>query len=87
MVGQLLRYRQWGEECVLFNNVTGDTHLLDICAVNLLLLLQHGEAAEHSLQDSLNSTLANRGGARGGVILGDLLAVLEDAFLVERCGS
>ncbi|MFC5477644.1 HPr-rel-A system PqqD family peptide chaperone [Massilia suwonensis] len=34
--GQRLQYRCWDGECVLYNDLSGDTHLLDEFAVALL---------------------------------------------------
>lgn len=38
--GQLLLHRCWGGECVLYNDLTGDTHLVDEFALELLELLR-----------------------------------------------
>lgn len=40
--GQGLQHRVWDEECVLYNDLTGDTHRLDLPALELLLALQGG---------------------------------------------
>jgi PqqD family protein of HPr-rel-A system len=40
--GQRLLHRCWDGECVLYNDLSGDTHLLDEAA---LALLQHLQAA------------------------------------------
>ena len=45
--GQNLRHRVWGEECVLYNDLSGDTHLLGLAALDSLTLLRdrpHGTA-------------------------------------------
>ena len=34
--GQTLRYHRWGNESVLYNDLTGDTHLLDGDAMAVL---------------------------------------------------
>lgn len=44
--GQAVRYRHWDEECVLYNDLSGDTHLLGDAALELLLTLQHGPTTE-----------------------------------------
>lgn len=38
--GQRLRRRQWDGECVLYNDLSGDTHLLGADALELLLALE-----------------------------------------------
>ena len=40
--GQDLRHRTWDDEHVVYNNLTGDTHLLSADAMQLLLALQAG---------------------------------------------
>jgi PqqD family protein of HPr-rel-A system len=40
--GQLLRRREWDGEVVLYNDLSGDTHLLNGDATALLLALQDG---------------------------------------------
>lgn len=40
-VGVELHSRCWGDECVIYNAGSGDTHLLDATAARLLLLLQN----------------------------------------------
>lgn len=40
--GQALQHRLWEDECVLYNDLTGDTHRLDAAALEVLLALQDG---------------------------------------------
>lgn len=40
--GQRLLHRCWEGECVLYNDLSGDTHLLDEFALALLAYLQEG---------------------------------------------
>ena len=42
--GQALRHHQWGTGCVLYNDLSGDTHQLDAAAMIVLLALQIGRA-------------------------------------------
>lgn len=50
MDGQLLTMATWGDGLhVLYNDLSGDTHLLGTDAVDLLRLLQRGAAAESAL--------------------------------------
>lgn len=46
---QALRYRQWDEEYVLYNDLSGDTHLLDGAAIEILLALARGPASGAAL--------------------------------------
>lgn len=47
--GQALRRREWQGEYVLYNDISGDTHLLGADAVDLLLALRQTPAAGGSL--------------------------------------
>ena len=47
--GQTLQYRQWGGECILYNDLSGDTHLLGDGAIELLLALRRGPATGAAL--------------------------------------
>jgi PqqD family protein of HPr-rel-A system len=69
--GQMLVHHGWDGEYVLFNDLSGDTHLLDESALLLLLTLGQGPRAEAALQ-----------GATGADVEG-LLADLEAFSLIE----
>ena len=79
--GQALRLRQYDDQVVLFNDLSGDTHLLGDAAVQLLAVLQQGPASEAALLAAL---------ADGGpdpelaAALGPLLASLAGFFLIEH---
>ena len=47
--GQTLQYRQWDGECVLYNDLSGDTHLLGDGAIELLLALRRAPATRGAL--------------------------------------
>lgn len=51
--GQRLLYRQWEQEAVLFNDLSGDTHLLDADALALLLAVRDGAADVAALRAAL----------------------------------
>lgn len=60
--GQLLVHRSWQEETVLFNNLSGDTHLLGADALSLLLALRDAPLTSDELRqaddpDSLRALL------------------------------
>jgi len=44
-----LQYRQWDGECVLYNDLSGDTHLLGDGAIELLLALRQAPATSEAL--------------------------------------
>jgi PqqD family protein of HPr-rel-A system len=47
--GQTLQHRQWDGECILYNDLSGDTHLLGDGAIELLLALRTGPATHAAL--------------------------------------
>jgi PqqD family protein of HPr-rel-A system len=49
MPGQMLAHRGWQDEYVLFNNLSGDTHLLGANAIALLLDLRDQAIDSHEL--------------------------------------
>ena len=91
--GQALRFRQFDDDFVLYNDLSGDTHLLGDGAVHVLGVLQHGAASEASLRASLAALLAPDPAdpAKGDDDntdehdpAGALLAQLASLFLIER---
>ena len=55
--GQALRFRQFDDDFVLYNDLSGDTHLLGDGAVHVLGVLQHGPASDASLRAALDALL------------------------------
>lgn len=54
MPGLALRYRTWDNETyVLYNNLSGDTHLTDAAAIEVLELLRRSPAAAQVLVSAL----------------------------------
>lgn len=49
---QGLRRREWQGEYVLYNDLSGDTHLLGAAAIDLLLALQQTPLAESALGEA-----------------------------------
>jgi PqqD family protein of HPr-rel-A system len=68
--GQALLSRSWGEEVVIYNDVTGATHLLDHGAMELLTALRDGSVSADELADPE---------------VGQLLEDLAKLDLVEAC--
>ncbi len=56
--GQSLIARQWDEELVLYNSLSGATHLLGLGAAVLLGVLQEGPASEAALAEALRSAFS-----------------------------
>jgi PqqD family protein of HPr-rel-A system len=74
--GQRLAHHGWDGEHVLYNDLSGDTHLLDQAALALLLCLRSGPLSEAALAGEL---------AAGDEALGELLGQLESLDLIEAC--
>ena len=82
--GQALRFRQFDDEFVLYNDLSGDTHLLGDSAMHLLSVLQHGPAPRTALLASLAAALEC---ASDPALEGEtdaLLASLAGFFLIEE---
>lgn len=78
--GLVLHGRTWDrEEFVLYNNLSGDTHLLDGAAMEVLSLLQEQPAT----LDGLMSALQLDGGLDDAALLTELLQQLQRMSLVE----
>jgi len=75
--GQLLAFREWDGEAVLYNDLSGNTHLLDGGAVEVLLALR----AEPLDAATLATRLADRFDAED-----DALPAAIDAMLTELAG-
>lgn len=69
--GQELLHRCWDRECVLYNNLSGSTHLLDPATIDLLARL-----AEQAMSPA---ALVEEGYADGG----DIEALLRDLQLLH----
>jgi PqqD family protein of HPr-rel-A system len=87
--GQRLLYRCWDGECVLYNDLSGDTHLLDEFALALLAQLQRAPQAGAQLAAAfgLDPDAGVAAGADaphdGAGVLHDVLADLAALHLVE----
>ncbi|MES2018678.1 MAG: HPr-rel-A system PqqD family peptide chaperone [Pseudomonadota bacterium] len=81
--GQALRFRQFGDECVLFNDLSGDTHLLGDSAMHLLSVLQHGPAERGALLASLAQALDCTVDAALEQETDALLASLASYYLIQ----
>ena len=82
--GQALVCREWDGEAVLYNDLSGSTHLLDGAALDVLFALRDGPADAAQLA----TRLANGFDADGGDLaaaLGDMLSALAGLDLIEPC--
>ncbi|MBJ7312441.1 HPr-rel-A system PqqD family peptide chaperone [Rugamonas sp. CCM 8940] len=81
-VGQLAASRHWDDEFVVYNNLSGDTHLLGADAMLVLQRLQQGEADEAALlallRDSAAPTTAAAPAAGHAELATELAQMLDD---------
>jgi hypothetical protein len=68
--GQSLLHRSWDGQAVLYNEVSGSTHLLDEATLDLLHALRDGDITAEELADPA---------------LQPMLAALRKLYLVEPC--
>jgi PqqD family protein of HPr-rel-A system len=82
---QALHFCSWGDEFIVYNSLSGDTHLLGSVAANVLLRLQQAPSDAISLAGSLTSLLQVE--MMDGLLepqLVNLLADLNALALIER---
>jgi PqqD family protein of HPr-rel-A system len=77
--GQALLHREWDGEYLLYNSLSGDTHLLDARAMRMLQALQAGVLP----QPALAALLGCPPGPAGQEELDAMLASLEALSLIE----
>jgi PqqD family protein of HPr-rel-A system len=77
--GQLLEHRGWDHQFVIYNTLSGDTHLIGADAMDILLQLQQGSAS----QPALVAALAD-GAEDAAAVVAELLAELQSLALVEQ---
>ena len=77
--GQSLAHRGWDDEFLVYNDLSGDTHLLGLDAMRLLLHLQAAPADEDALARALDVEPEDRNEL--GVMLVELgaLSLIEHA--------
>jgi PqqD family protein of HPr-rel-A system len=81
--GQALQYRVWDDEFVLYNNLSGDTHLLGANAIHVLLAMQHTAADEEALITSLCHSSGAERDEESLDQVAQLLADLQSLALIE----
>ena len=84
MPGQSLAYRCWDDEAVLYNDLSGATHLLGPAALCLLETLRAGPAGE----PALSAVLLAEFDIDAGSLQEELTSVLESLAwldLIESC--
>jgi PqqD family protein of HPr-rel-A system len=84
--GQLLAFREWDGEAVLYNDLSGSTHLLDGAAIDLLHALR-GQPADSAALAVRLADQFEAGAADAGfqAEIDEMLAALARLDLVEPC--
>jgi PqqD family protein of HPr-rel-A system len=83
--GQQLAARGWEDEFVLFNNLSGDTHLLDADSMALLEQLQQGPSSAAALARTVAGDVHPDDAAELPETISSLLSQLKALYLVEPC--
>ena len=82
--GQSLNCREWDGEAVLYNDVSGSTHLLEGAALDVLQALRAGPLDAAGLAERLGDHIDTEDGDLSALIA-DMLAALARLDLVEPC--
>ena len=77
-------FRHWADECAVYDNVTGDTHLLEPVGVEVLLALQHASASAESLCKRVASRFETEPNAEFSSMLESVLIDFERLALIRR---
>lgn len=83
--GQLLAFREWDGEVVLFNDLSGNTHLLEGAALDLLHVLHEQACDTPALAQRLALHFDLDDGADLSAVITDLITSLARLDLVEAC--
>jgi len=81
--GQCLRHRRFDDALVVYNDLSGDTHLLGDSAAHLLSVLQQGPASADNLLASLAAAHETARDAAFDDEAGAVLAQLASLALIE----
>ncbi len=81
--GQVLRIHTWQDECVVFNDLSGDTHLLGSAAATVLAALNSSPADSGQLAALLADAYCLPLDAQLAEDVDDLLSELAGFFLIE----
>jgi len=81
--GQQLVHRAWDDEYVVFNDVSGDTHLLGELAFAVLQELAAGPAGPAALHDRMRARLQLSEEEMAAIDLPELINSLRQLHLIE----
>ncbi|TAN75819.1 MAG: HPr-rel-A system PqqD family peptide chaperone [Gallionella sp.] len=77
-------FRSWNDEFVVYNSLSGDTHLLGLAAAQILLELQQAPSDAITLATSLAPLLQAEIGEEFSLQIEHLLADLDKLALIEH---
>jgi PqqD family protein of HPr-rel-A system len=81
---EALHFRTWNDETVVYNSLSGDTHLIDSATAQVLLLLRAGPADAEALAEALAPHFQDIQNADLPIQIEQLLASLDALALIER---
>ena len=84
MSDQALHFRSWDDEFIVYNSLSGDTHLLGSTAAQILLKLQQASSTSTSLAESLAALLHAERDDEFVAQVEHILADLDTLALIER---
>ena len=79
-----LHFCSWGDEFIVYNSLSGDTHLLGLTAAHVLLTLQQTPSDVTKLAESLAPMLQTKMDDELVFQIDHLLAELDTLALIER---
>jgi PqqD family protein of HPr-rel-A system len=84
MSDQVLHFRSWDDEFIIYNSLSGDTHLLGSTAAQILLKLQQAPSNATALTESLAPLLHAEMDDELVFQIEHILADLDTLALIER---
>lgn len=81
---QALQFRSWDDEFIIYNSLSGDTHLLGSAAAHILLKLQQAPSNATALTESLAPLLHAEMDDEFVSQIEHILADLDKLALIER---
>jgi len=84
MSDQALRFRCWDDEFIVYNSLSGDTHLLGSTAAQILLKLQQAPSYATCLSESLATLPHTEMDDEFVIQIEHILVDLDTLALIER---
>ncbi len=81
--GERLQWRYWDGDYVVFNPLSGQTHLLDIVTGKVLMLIMSGSSSATEFRSEISTFLEVDDDNRLSKSISDILSRLEEAGLIE----